>query len=333
MKNSIDGFTPNIAPKNSSSSPRILVAGGIGDVYWVMVKIEAFCKREGIKEKPKIMVLAPDGLWESAKKRSIPFLEMIPSVTVGNPSTVLNMPNECKDNKYMMKIYGGYETKAIYPGFMGYEYFICYNGVINTGKWIEEVDDLACNWYLPLHISERQKQYQSNCQQQYGKYAVFYFSMVGDFLTKNMGQFSLNKMAESINHLVKQTNLSPVFIGASWDLHWPDKNKNWEDQLPILISKVPGAINLVGKTKLDEAFGVMRGAELISGYHCGLTNIGIMLRKPIVLLWATDRFPENTPLAVAPPSTRNTTYVPLLTEGLTIDKYTATMVNLYKKHS
>lgn len=331
MQYKVPSDMPIVAAPNTDGVTRIVVPGGIGDVYWVMIKMEAFCKREGIKGKPAIIALADNSSWESSRIRSIPLLEMIPFVMVGDPPTVSLDPVSPRP-QCLQEIYreiGGSCGRTVYPGFMGYEYLICYNGVINSGNWLEKVDDLECNWYLPLSISEEQRQFQIECSEKYGKYAVFYFSIIGDFVSRNLHQFSLDKMAESIRNFTNSASLTPIFIGAWWDLRWPVPNS--PDYLQQLMSKIPGAVNIVGQTSLDQAFGVMRGAELVSGYHCGLTNMAIMFKKKTVLLWATDRFPKATPLAVAPPDTRMTTYIPLLTQDLTVDKFTGTMRDLYGK--
>jgi hypothetical protein len=320
---------PNVATPNLTGVPRIVVPGGIGDVYWVMVKIEAFCKKYKITEKPRIVVLSDNSVWESSQTRAIPFVERIPFVTMNDPSTTPLDPVDPRP-ECLQKIYEQISTNngyTVFPGFMGYEYFLIYNGMINSGHYLEE-DELECNWYIPLVRSEDQEQFQNECIEKYGKYAVFYFSIIGDFVARNVAQFSIDKMAASIADFTKKSGLTPVFIGAWWDLRWPVPNS--PSYLSELMSKVPGAVNIVGQTSLDQAFGVMNGAELVAGYHCGLTNIAVMFKKKTVLLWATDRFPANTPLAVAPPETRMTTYIPLLTGGLTVDKFSGTMMDLYK---
>lgn len=317
---------PLVAGPNMTGTPRIVVPGGIGDVYWVMVKMEAFCQRENVVEPPEIIILA-DEVWKSSQIRSAPFIDMIPFVTAGNPQTTPVDPVKPRP-RCLQDIYdkcSSSNEQTVWPGFQGYEYFMCYNGVINSGHWLEE-DDLECNWYLPLKISEEQQQFQAECQDKYGPYAVFYFSLIGDFVTRNMTQFPIEDMAAGIRRFTEKSGLTPVFIGAWWDLRWPVPNS--PPYLSQLISKIPGAVNLVGQTTLDQAFGAMRGAELVGGYHCGLTNMAIMFGKKTVLLWAPERFPPATPLAVAPPETRNTTYIPLFTQGLTADKFAGTMAGL-----
>lgn len=291
-----------------------------------MVKIEAFCRKMDIREKPEVVILANE-VWESSQVRAVPLIDMIPFVTMADPQTTpmdpVNPRPACLHDIYVRC--GSRHEQAIWPGFMGYEYFICYNGVINSGHWLEE-DDLECNWYLPLTISKEQSDYRDKCKEIYGRYAVFYFSIVGDFVARNLKQFPLDKMAEGINKFCTKLGLTPVFIGAWWDLRWPLPDA--KPYLAQLISMIPGVVNLVGQTSLDQAFGVMRGAELVAGYHCGLTNMAVMFKKPTVLLWAPDRFPPATPLSVAPPETRNTTYVPLFTQGLSADTFSRTMEGL-----
>jgi len=320
---------PKVAPPNPNGIPRIVVPGGIGDIYWILVKLQAFCGRHGIEDKPTLVILSDDGVWESSRLRSVPFLKMVPFVQIGAPSTTPMFSGPRKE-KVLQEFYSRLSREnhqAIYPGFMGYEYLICYNGLINSGHWLERDDDLECDWYFPMEISEEQRSFQERCQDRFGDYAVFYFSMVGDFVTRNMAQFPLDKMAEGINRFVARTGLAPVFIGAWWDFKWPVPG--WKDHLPVLISKIPGAVNLVGQTSLAQAFGVMRGAKVVAGYHCGLTNMAAVFGKKTVLLWATGRFPENTPLAVAPPDTRMTSYVPLMTGDLTVDRFVETMADLH----
>jgi ADP-heptose:LPS heptosyltransferase len=138
-----------------------------------------------------------------------------------------------------------------------------------------------------------------------------------------LAKFSVDKIVESINHFINRTGVTPIFMGANWDFNWV--------YLQDIISRVPNAVNLVGKTSLDQAFGVMRGSEIIVGYHCGLTNLGIMFKKKTVLIWVGASFPLATPLAIAPPETRGSTYQPLLAETLTIDRFLKTMAELYER--
>lgn len=314
---------PNLAPTNTTGQPRILVASGIGDIYWVLVKLRAFMRQEGI-ERPELLILTDENSWSSSRLRAVPFLKMVPFIDVGDPPTVLRHPPG-KRLKELDKFYNNLSTKTgneITKGFLGYEWLMCYNGMINTGNWLES-DPLECEWYFTMEFPPEQEEYRSACMEKYGRYAVFFFSLVGDFVRLNLTQFSLESMAKSINMFCSSSGRVPIFIGAWWDLHWPVQGH--KDLLPMLLDMIPNHINLVGQTTLPQAFGIMQGADIVAGYHCGLTNMAIVFGKPTVLLWAEGRFPANTMLAVAPPDTRMTTYVPLFTKGLTVEKFAGVM--------
>jgi len=309
---------PKVAPPNEMGGPRIVIPAGIGDAYWVMVKMEAFCRRHGITGKPRVLVLAEKNQWDLARLRSVPFLEMVPFIEVAQERWVSADPVEPRP-QCLQEIYDESRIRhgrTVFPGFMGYEYFVSYNGLLNTGHWLED-DDLECNWHLPLRESESQRVARADAMSKYGPYAVFYFS---NFTKRILRQFSVDKIVETLNHFVMQSGLTPLFVGSFWDLGW--------EPLGRIIKEVKGAVNLVGRTSLDEAFGLMKGASLISGYHCGLTNIGAAFGIKTVLIWDHKSFPRVTPLAVAPPETRKTTYVPLYAKGLTIDKYLGVMMDL-----
>jgi hypothetical protein len=307
---------------------RILVPTGIGDIYWVLVKLQSFLKKRGIVDKPKITIL---GNGDESCLRSLPLLEMIPFVSIGDP---VSFPLDSIEPRpfSMEKIYRESFVefgRTVYPGLHGYDYFICYNGVINSGHWLDDCDDLECNWHFDLTISKQQEQFRELCIKKYGKYAVFYWTFNGNYIDYQLAQFPLERIAEAICQICCKTNLTPVFIGAWWDLMY-------NDFLARLISLVPGAINLVGKTSLDKAFGVIKGSEMVLGYHSGITNMAVVLGKKTILLWPSalpfgHRFKASVPLAVAPPETRNNTYRPMFTDGLTADKLVKKAIELHRE--
>jgi hypothetical protein len=317
---------PKIAPPYQGKT-RILVPSGIGDIYWILVKLKSFCRKYGIDDHPEIYIMSLR-VWDDSNRRSEPFLKMVPFIDV--PVDLLSpaVPSGSDEQKLNLFYHqlSQFPDNRIVPGFFGYEYLVCFNGIINSGHYLEEIDpDLECDWYFSMTISQEQTDFQNKCKKDFGSYAVFYFSFMGDFVTQNLSHFKIKKLAASINRLSEESGITPVFVGSWWDLRWPEPPIGHIDYLPLLIDRVPGAVNLVGQTTLDQVFGVLRGADLVSGYHCGLTNMAIAFKRPTVLLWSEKRFPPKTPLAVASPDSRNTWYRPLFTDTLTIDGYVGTM--------
>lgn len=312
-----------------SRQTRILVPTGIGDIYWILVKLEAFCRKNGISGRPAVTVLCNNS--DEGQLRTLPLLEMVPFVQIGDPATFPLDPVDPRPG-HIQDIYREAFTefgRTAYSGLYGYDYFICYNGVINSGHWLDDCDDIECNWNFELILSGEQERFGQEYIKRHGKYAVFYWTFNGNYIKYHLSQFSLDKLAEAIRQITVRLGLVPVFVGAYWDLQY-------NDFLSQLISMVPGAINLAGKTSLGQAFGLMRSSEIVVGYHSGLTNMGITFGTKTVLLWPSSlpfghRTPASVPLAIAPPKTRNTTYRPLFTGGLTVDRLVGKISELYQE--
>lgn len=296
---------------------RILVSAGIGDIYWVLVKLRAFCRSKGITGKPFISILADPA--SEGHLRSLPLLEMTPFVEVGKPAFVPLDPVKPRP-EHIQEIYREAFNecgRTAYPGLYGHDYFICYNGVINSGHWLDDCDGLECEWDLGI-VTDGKEWVGSHLVEKHGKYMALYLTFNGNYIKYQLNQFPLDELAESIRRLSIRLDLIPVFIGAWWDLQY-------NDILSQLMSMVPGSINIIGRTSLDQALDVMDNSEMIIGYHSGLTNLGLARGNKTVLLWPSSlpfghRMPASVPLAVAPSWTRNTTYRPVFTGGLTVDR-------------
>lgn len=309
---------------------RILLPCGIGDVYWSLVKLRAFCKRHDVKDIPYVAIVttAQEPKYDGSEYRSLEFLKMVPFVKLDTPPNKEAHPKP--EPKWLSDLYleMWHGTKTNCPGFMGYDYFLVYNGAITNGIFLEEIDDLECEWNFPMIVSDKQIQFQNECQKKYGKYVVYLWSFCGGGYSKfHTDEFSVLKIIKSIQAFVALTNLTPVFVGSWWDtLHG-------NDYLKEIISAVSGSVDLVGKTDIDQLFGVIKGSEMVVGAHCGPTIMSTVFGKKTIILWSKSYplFKEKSPLVVAPPYARNETYWPVYTKGLTIDRFVNVMLELVGK--
>ena len=285
--------------KTKCSNPtRILVPPGIGDIYWVTVKLASFIKKEGLDAPELTVVSYHDSL--NSHLRGIPFLEMFPWISIGDPQCVENADNL---KHIWNEAYSG-PGRSIFPDIMGYDYLMAYNGCINSGGYIETADEYDCEWIprliLPPAITSA---YDS-------KFMLCFFPFIGTYQAHEK-DFPVPLIADTINQFTKSTGFLPVFIGGVTEQLMDTKRLE-------LLALVPNAVDLVGRTPLNEVFGLMQGCQMLFGYHSGIPNIGTALGKKSVLLW-DDRFPESTSYACMPPWVRQTTYHAVLTKNLTVD--------------
>ena len=295
---------------------RILIPPGIGDAYWVLVKLPAFLKRNGLSN-PELTVLSRE-TYGNSHLRSLPFLQMFDFVSVGTPQFT---PNTDAVQSVCNEAYLG-PGRSIFQDVLGYDYFIAYNGRINSGGWIED-DDIECNWYPEFNFDL--ESIAAKFRSEIGPYAVLSWLFAGSFQS-HMADFPIPQIAEALNSFLSKTNLTPVFTGADWDIVGPD------DTVRQLARMIPGSIDLIGKTSLQDSFGLLKVSEIVTGYHAGLTNIAAVFGIKTLLLW-DDRYPESTSWACVPPKARRSNYSAIKTKGLTPDKYSSALSDLYNSTS
>lgn len=288
-----------------SGVTRILVPPGIGDIYWVLVKLRSFIERNNLA-KPELTVVSHPDEYDS-HLRSISFLEMIPWITIGNPQYV---PNADGLEKLWDEAYAG-PGRSVFPEVMGYDYLIAYNGCINSGGLIETADEYECDWTIPIDMPPA-----IYAVDGHEKFMLCFFPFVGTYASHER-DFPIPLIAESINRFTSETGITPVFMGGKLE-------QNRDERRHELMELVPSGIDIAGKTSIREVFSLLQGCQMLFGYHSGIPNLGAAMGKPSVFLW-DDRFPESTSYACMPPSVRQTTYHAMPTKDLTVDAVVARM--------
>jgi SAM-dependent methyltransferase len=272
----------------------ILVPPGIGDSYWSLVKMQAFMRREKI-DVADIFVACPRENTYNLHSRAFPFLEMFPFVHPTGVTRFVNDPAKRNiwDEAYKQK------GRTVFNDICGCNFFLSYNGHISNGVELEDVDGLECNWDLPMFVSLRQEAARQRSESEYGKYAVCYFVFHGTY-GHWLKEFPAQKIAQYLNSLQSKTGLKIVFVGAKWDAE--DKTLN---ELKGMLSSRP--VDLVGRTSVEELFGVMRGAEIVIGFPSGITIFSAALKIKTLILW-NDYYNRDFHWTACPPASRLKNY-------------------------
>ena len=296
---------------------RILVPPGIGDIYWTLVKLKAIQERYGFTNPELTIVTYPDehGIY----LRSIPYLEMFDSFTIATPPTVPNAAGlqHIWDEAYSQK------GKSIFENVMGYDYFIAYNGRVNSGGWIEN-DDFACEWRPKMSDdTEHLIKCSADMWRSDGSYAVMFWPFYGSY-ESHLSQFPMTSIVKVLNKFIRKYDVIPILVGADWFNTVNPLSANFMNQLEN------GAINAIGRIPdLRNLFGLLHAAKIVLGYHSGITNMAAMFGTKTLLLW-DDYFPESTSYACVPPDVRGTTYRAVRTKNLTADVYFEMMCSFYE---
>lgn len=307
-----------ICKKPIEKRSRILIPPGIGDVYWTMVKMESFLEKMQLG-LPDTTVMCPVKLSYGHHNRSIDFLRLFPFVHAmkeveekGGPFT---------NNSPLWKEAWQRQGRTIFTGLRNYDYGVSFNGYFRLGIPLEEINpEFSCNWNVPIFHSLTEQQYKEECIKKYGKYIVFHFILRGMFESHWLKEFTVTSLFESIRKVIAMTGYTPVFIGAESD-------KNLDKTLQNSINSVPGAINLVGDTSIEQLLGLMQGSKAVIGFPSGITIIAGALGVPTLTLY-NDYYNRKFAWNNCPPFTRQKNYFVEWTCGLSVDRFSSEIQEL-----
>ncbi len=288
---------------------KILVPPGIGDIYWVTVKLRSFLEKNGLSNPELTAVSYYDKL--EAHLRGVEFLKLFPWIEIGEPQCV---ENDKSLQSIWDEAYNG-PGRSIFPGVMGYDYFIAYNGVINSGKFLENTDEYECDWSVPLVADY-------GPETSVRKALLCFFPFMGTYVSHE-SDFEISRIAECINKITDEHDLIPVFMGSKTEQKLDDKRHQ-------LLDLINAPVDFVGRTSLKSALSYVKGCRAVFGYHSGIPNLAAAMGKPTLLLW-DNRYPTSTKWACVPPTVRGTTYLAMDTATVTVDEIVWAMENLCQK--
>lgn len=319
IRNPIESKLVFYCTKPSQDRPTVLVPPGIGDSYWSIIKLQAFLEREGL-DIPDICVASPREKKFQGHKRAFPFIEMFPFLN----STGITYGTTGEDRSIWKEAYAQ-EGRTIFRDVVNCDYFVSYNGHLRVGKQMEKIDsDLECNWFPPMFVSIEQENFRKTSIERYGKYILFYFVFQGTYShwTK---EFPVDEVIKSVKEIAQATKCIPIFTGAQWDAEDSTliqiKNKLREESFDF--------VDLVGKTNVDQLFGLIKGSQMLIGYPSGLSIMSAVLKTKTLIIW-NDYYNRDFAWYACPPETRGNNYFIERTEGLTAKKLAASAVEILK---
>lgn len=260
-----------------SAQPKILLASGIGDIYWVMVKMESFLKEHGLG-KPLIYT------WEGAnpgKERSSGYIKRIPFVEYGGTH------DEGVDDVFYIG-YRDSEWKA--ENYKQYDFFICPNGVLREGHSLEShgMEKYETNWHFDLKPLNEPISYES-----LGRYVIAYLSeesLYKDYWLKPLTEDGIYRALRTISERLK---CKVVLVGKHWDngistrMATIDTMYSWQNDCEECI------VNMTNTTDIDHFFALIEQSLGMWGFPSGATIKSVYFKKPTYMIWSKHGF--NSP--------------------------------------
>lgn len=242
---------------------------GIGDLHWIMAKLESFKKINNIK---KIKVLMNLGHEENKSFHdcSLEYLDLIPFVDSAE-SILEEIPFE-------YSLAGGSGT-SLFRNYGGCDYMIEFNSHLERGVRLEDIlPEYETNFDYPIDEPLVSREFAEDVKAEAGgKLALLFTGSIAgnDVWVKKL--WTANDWVELARRIHAVTGCRPVVIGARWDKSYSRRLLKLESEKIIY--------DIIGKTSVADLFALLRKANILVAYQCGVVMTATKFRTPVAGFW------------------------------------------------
>ena len=252
--------------KPKQERTKILLPPGIGDIYWVLTKLESFLEINNIS-LPDIYIQE-----QGVKNRGLGYLEKFPFLYAKD---YIAFPNNARPPEFAEAYKRDEET--IFTNVLGCDYFLAFNGPMRFDKSLYNIHpEYEVDYYPRMFVDKEEEIYGRESLEKYGDYIIGYFSnhkMYEHWLR----EFDANKIAKSFISLNHTTGYKVILVGSPWDLDGPAA------EIKRLAPDI--CINLVNQTSLTQLFGLFKFSQGVIGFPSGITIMSVALKVRTVVIW------------------------------------------------
>lgn len=241
---------------------RILVPPGIGDIHWIALKLRAFLERE--KVQAEVWVLDHD-----RRPRGLAFVRRLSFVRAGGYYRPPASEVEMLQDKRFQSCYLTGECDFL-PGLFGFDFFLCFNGSLRTGKDFERIlPDCGFEWNYPVTEEKKDTAILARVPERYVLFGLSDFTIFAEWV-KAIGEDKLRELLAEIPR--RFPGRVPVLTGAAWDV-------------PLNRRLSDAALDLTGQTSLGELLALIRRADAFVGFAGGNGIVATHLGCPTTIIW------------------------------------------------
>lgn len=245
---------------------------GFGDSYWVMTKMESFKERHGIDKLRVLVHRDPKHYYTANYLELVPFIDEVE----GKPDTF-----------HIGQFYRDKNRRNLdEPGFMetntqGVDYLIDAGARmwIKDEKLIDIMPEYETNYNIPINLPESAIDFADLLKKKNdGKLVLFYTSSLGNNRNWNKGDFKVRDWMSLMEKYHEHSGVRPMAIGAEWDRDYFKELKR--------LDKNDIIQDYVGHIPIHQTISLIKRANILLGFACGIPMFGVYNKIPTVILWA-----------------------------------------------
>ncbi len=252
---------------------------GIGDLHWIMTKLESFKEKNNIQKIKAVMNL--DWMTQHHYHTySIDYLKLIPFIDSAE-SKEGAMPFE-----YTL---AGGSGQPLFKDVDGCDYMIELNSGLEAGTKLEDLlPEYDTNFDYPIERPPEAEEFAAGIKEAVGDKLVLLFagSAEGNEIWAR-DLWTPGHWLELARSIYSSTKCKPVLVGAKYDKDYG-----------CILSEIDHdkiIIDMSGGTSIAQLFALLRAADLVISFQCGVMMMAVQFRTPAAAFWAikTEANPEG----------------------------------------
>lgn len=274
---------------------------GIGDLHWIMSKLESFKQVHNIEYVSVLMNLGYSPS-RSIHDCSLEYLKLIPFIDAAQ-SVIRTLPFE-------YSLAGGAGTPLMKNRDCCH-YLIEFNSQLEQGvKLANILPEYEINFNYPIIEPSLTKIFAERLREELGGKLVLIFTggLEGNRVwVKDL--WTVHDWMDIARKIYSITKCKLVLIGARWDRTYAKKL--------IALDREKIIHDLTGKTSVAKLFALLRIADLVVAYQCGVVNMGVHFRAPVAGFWPIKNgknpngiFNRKFPMSWLPPWAEEVGFMP-----------------------
>jgi len=247
---------------------------GVGDMHWVLEIIESFREKHSIDELTIKLTESKDHGYSTEFLKLLPFVDHVKASLEPLP--------------FKFSIIGG-DGIPLQQNVGGADFIMEFNSRLENGVKLKDVlPEYEVNYDYPIEYPKRAKSFVKFVKKGVGgKLYLLYASSVGGNKNWCQGTWDAEYWVKLAEKIYNATKCTPILIGAKWD-------KGYAEEI-VKLDKDYRILNLVGKTTLPEAIGLLREAKTFVSFLSGLVILATKFKLPTVSFWPTKELAPNWP--------------------------------------
>lgn len=242
---------------------------GIGDLSWIMTKLESFKKENNIEKIKVVMNLQ----WMTQMNRhtySIEYLGLIPFIDTAE-SRIEAIPFE-----YALD---GGSGIPLFKDCGGYDYVIEFNSQLEKGIKLKNIlPEYETNYDYPIYEPKEAREFAQALKNKIGGKLVLLFTATKGGNEVWAGDLWTPKDWVALARKIYiKTHCRPVLIGAKWDGDYAKEIYDFDTENIIH--------SMIGKISIARLFALLREADLLIAFTCGVAIMAVQFRTPVVAFW------------------------------------------------